>query len=169
MIRPVCACAFAAIAALLFARSGAAETIAKPDGTRFDLSPGTNAVPAENNVISLKAGTVRARMPEDGRKTVRPRIVTEAGTVMVMEGEAVVSVDELKTTRVSVHCGRASLTANGKTVEVGEGMGAQIVSSAAPAKATPLAVAPVWTPPEKRTVVVADPAADVALPSSLRE
>src|SRR5688500_4059317 len=76
-----------------------AEVITKPDGTRFDVAAGTKMTAAEHNVVKLDSGAVRARMPEDGKKTVRPRIVTDAATVMVMEGDALVSVDTAVTTR----------------------------------------------------------------------
>lgn len=144
--------------------AASAETITRPDGTRFDVAPGAKATPSENNVVKLESGAVRARMPEDGKKTVRPRIVTDAATVMVMEGESLVWVDEGKTTRVSVHRGTASITGRGTTTEVPDGFGVQIVKGAAPAKPKALPIAPVWSPPAKRTVVVSGPTADVALP-----
>lgn len=152
------------VLALALAHPASAEVISRPDGTRFDVSAGAKVTQADNNVVKLESGSVRARMPDDGRKTVRPRIVTEAATVMVLEGDVLVLHDEGKTTRVSVHRGRVSITAKGTTTEVPDGFGVQIVKGAAPAKPKPLAVAPVWSPPERRTFVVAEEAADVALP-----
>jgi hypothetical protein len=145
-------------------RPASAEVLTKPDGTRFDIAPGTKATPADNNVVKLESGAIRARMPEDGRKTVRPRVVTEAATVMVMEGDALVSVDDAKTTRVSVHRGGASITVRGRTTEVPDGFGIQIAKGAAATKAKPLPVAPVWSAPAKKTFVVGNPTADVTLP-----
>lgn len=141
-----------------------ADVLTKPDGTRFDVTTGAKVSQGENNVVKLESGSVRARMPDDGRKTVRPRIVTDAATVMVMEGDALVGHDEAKTTRVSVHRGRVAITAKGTTTEVPDGFGVRIVKGAAPAKPKPLAIAPVWSPPEKRTIVVAGEAADAAIP-----
>lgn len=153
-----------AIALFALARPAGAEVISKPDGTRFDVSPGAKITQAENNVVKLESGAVRARMPEDGRKTVRPRIVTEAATVMVLDGDAHVWHDEGKTTRVSVHRGRVSITAKGTTTEVPDGFGTQIVKGASPSKPKPLAVAPVWSAPERRTFVVSDPTTDISVP-----
>ena len=152
------------IAFLVTIRVASAEVITKPDGTRFDVAAGTKMTPADNNVVKLESGSLRARMPEDGKKTVRPRIVTDAATVMVMEGEALVSVDTTGTTRVSVHRGGASITAKGKATEIPDGVGVQIVKGAAPTKPKPLPIAPVWPTPARRTVVVSEPTADVTVP-----
>ena len=143
------------------ARPASADGITMPDGTRFDIAPSTKASPGANNVVKLESGAIRARMPEDGKKTVRPRVVTDAATVLVMEGEVLVSVDDAKTTRVSVHRGSAQITARGKTTDVADGFGVQIAKGGGATKPKTLSVAPVWPAPLKKTFVVSDPTADI--------
>lgn len=145
-------------------RPAFADGITMPDGTRFDIAQGTKASPGANNVVKLDAGSIRARMPEDGKKTVRPRVVTEAATVLVMGGDILVSVDDAKTTRVSVHRGTAQITARGKTTDVADGFGVQVAKGSGATKPKALPVAPVWPAPSKKTFVIGDPTADLQLP-----
>ena len=133
MSRPIVV-AIALLGSIAVTRPAYADGITKPDGTRFDIAPGTKAAPGDNNVIKHDAGAIRARMPEDGKKTVRPRVVTEAATVLVKEGDVLVSVDDAKTTRVSVHRGSAQITARGKTTDVPDGFGVQIAKGGATTK-----------------------------------
>jgi hypothetical protein len=48
-------------------------------------------------------------------------------------------------------------------VEIGDGFGVKVTKGGAPSKPSPLPIAPVWSGPERRTIVVTETAADATL------
>ena len=97
---------------------------------------------------TLVTGSLRARLSElAGRSADKPRVATDSGAVEMKSGEAQVSVDEKKTTRLAVYDGASTLTAQRKSVDVNSGFGSKAVTGRPPTPPKPLPDAPVWSTP----------------------
>lgn len=92
---------------------------------------------------TLVTGSLRARLSElSGRP---PRVVdTPAARVEIGGGEAKVSVDDKKTTRLAVHAGLSSIAAQKQSVVVTSGFGSRADEGKPPTPARPLPPAPLW-------------------------
>ncbi|MBX3231992.1 MAG: FecR domain-containing protein [Labilithrix sp.] len=95
---------------------------------------------------TLVTGSLRARLSElAGKGTDKPRVATEGGSVELKSGEAQVTVDDKKTTRVAVYEGSSTLQAQKKEVAVNEGFGSKADLGVAPTPPKPLPEAPSWS------------------------
>ena len=72
-------------------------------------------------------------------------IATDAAAVKVYDGEAQVSADAVKTTRLSVYRGSSAIDARGTRREVPRGFGSKAELGQAPTVPRPLPPAPTWT------------------------
>lgn len=93
---------------------------------------------------SLVTGNLRAWMSSGGKKPSVTAIDTPAAEVRVTSGEASVSSDVAKTTRLAVHAGTSTITAARTTREVTRGFGAKAELGHAPSSPRPLPTAPTW-------------------------
>ena len=103
----------------------------------------------------LLNGNLRSRLSElSGRSSVD----TDAGQVRLGAGEAQISVDASKTTRLAVYKGTSEVTALKKTVNVAQGFGSKTELGRAPSPPRPLPEAPRWKDGERVAVVGPTPA-----------
>ncbi|MBP9114433.1 MAG: FecR domain-containing protein, partial [Polyangiaceae bacterium] len=97
---------------------------------------------------TLVSGDLVARLGQlQGEAKAKPLVLkTQAGSVAVKEkgGEARISVDEKKTTRLASYKGASELTAQKKSVNVPEGFGSKADDGKAPTAPKALPAAPVW-------------------------
>lgn len=98
----------------------------------------------------LVTGNLRTFMAGAGTST---GVATDAANVRVHSGEAKVSTDATKTTRVAVYAGSSTIEARGTVREVTRGFGAKAVIGKAPEAPEPLPVAPTWTTPPESLLV----------------
>ncbi|OJY29099.1 MAG: hypothetical protein BGO98_42660 [Myxococcales bacterium 68-20] len=97
---------------------------------------------------TLVTGSLRARLSElAGGSADKHRVATDSGAVEMKNGEAQVSVDEKKTTRLAVYDGASKLTAQRKSVDVKSGFGSKAETGRPPTPPKPLPDAPVWSTP----------------------
>jgi hypothetical protein len=95
---------------------------------------------------TLVTGSLRARLSElAGKSPDKPRVATDSAEVAMKAGEAQVSVDEKKTTRLAVYDGGSTLTAQRKAVDVAGGFGSKAERGRPPTPPRPLPDAPVWS------------------------
>ncbi len=97
--------------------------------------------PAQTTLVT---GNLRAFMP-GARKDASAAVGTEAANVKVFDGEAQVSADPVKTTRLSVYGGSSTIDARGTTREVARGFGSKAELGRAPTVPRPLPPAPLWS------------------------
>jgi hypothetical protein len=108
--------------------------------------------------MTLVTGELRARLSElAGKRTSEPRVSTDAGVVAMKDGEAHVTIDEKKTTRVAVHRGGSTLTAQNKSVNVNDGYGSKAPKGSAPTPPQLLPPAPEWSAQAPEMVLSAAP------------
>lgn len=111
---------------------------------------------------TLVTGSLRARMSELAGRP--PRVVdTPSARVEVTAGEAKVSVDDKKTTRLAVHAGQSNVAAQKKTVPVAAGFGSKVDDGKPPAPPKPLPPAPVWDGAPPVVVTRADATEEITL------
>ncbi len=120
------------------------------------------AAPVSGAELTLVTGGLRARLGELAGESPAPaRVTTDSGVVAMKDGEAQVTSDEVKTTRVAVYRGGSSLTAQKKTVDVNDGFGSKAVKGRPPTPPAPLPPAPEWTT-AAASVVLSHAPAEVA-------
>lgn len=141
--------------------SSSAEITFK-DTTRLQLSEHTLVVilggssaqsstkQAAASDTTLLTGELHAHL---GALVGKPKPVVTPGARIEVGGESRVSVDEKKTTRLSVYQGKSTLASSGAKVEVNKGFGSKADLGKKPTKPKPLPVAPTWTTPAPRTLV----------------
>ncbi len=108
----------------------------------------TNAAASRTTAAeaTLVSGSLRARLSEiAGQKADKPKVATESGAVVIKSGEAQVSVDAQKATRLAVYSGGSTVTAQKKTVPVDDGFGSKAELGKVPTPPRPLPAAPVWS------------------------
>lgn len=111
---------------------------------------------------TLVTGSLRSRLSElAGKSPAKPRVATDSGSVELKSGEAQVTVDEKKTTRVAVYKGASALTAQKKSVEVADGFGSKADVGSAPTPPKPLPLAPEW-PAASTLAMITTPATDLS-------
>lgn len=93
---------------------------------------------------TLVTGNLRAFM-SGARKDVPAAVATDAAAVKVWSGEAQVSADAVKTTRLAVYAGSSTIDARGKTREVARGYGSKAELGKQPTPPRPLPPPPAWT------------------------
>jgi hypothetical protein len=93
---------------------------------------------------TLVSGALRTRLGDLTGKQAPKTITTDSGKVAVKAGESHISVDDKKTTRLSVHKGDAQISAQRVTVPVTAGFGSKAELGKAPTEAKPLPAPPVW-------------------------
>ena len=119
----------------------------------------TRTTAAEATLVS---GSLRARLSEiAGQKAEKPKIATESGAVVMKGGEAQVSVDAQKATRLAVYKGGSTVTAQKKTVPVEDGFGSKAEVGKIPTPPRPLPAAPVWSALPKALVLTEAEAGEV--------
>ena len=103
---------------------------------------------------TLVTGNLRAFMagaPASPSPSLAPRgpaaVATDAAAVKVYDGEAQISADAVKTTRLAVYRGSSAIDARGTRREVPRGFGSKAELGQAPTVPRPLPPAPVWTTP----------------------
>lgn len=95
--------------------------------------------------VTLVTGKLRSRFAElSGAKAPPAAIATESADVKVGPGEAQVTVDGAKATRLAVYTGQSSVTAQKKTVAVPNGFGSKAEKDKPPTPPRPLPPAPLW-------------------------
>jgi hypothetical protein len=110
---------------------------------------------------TLVTGSLRSRLSElAGKGPMSPRVATEGASVALQNGEAQVSVDDKKTTRVAVYKGATALRAQDKAVQVNDGYGSKADLGSPPTPPAPLPLAPLWAIPG-RLVVTTKPTTDL--------
>jgi hypothetical protein len=134
----------------------AAAVLAFPGASRFELGENTLivllgqrravAVPGVLPETSLLAGALRAHLAAgtDAQAGAIAKIRTDAAEVELHEGEAKVSVDATKSTRLAIYRGRSLLRAQQRTVEVPEGFAAAVKLGESPGEPRRLPAAPGW-------------------------
>lgn len=104
--------------------------------------------PAETQT-TLVTGNLRAFMagisPTPSSSRGPAAVATDAAAVKVYDGEAQVSADAVKTTRLSVYRGSSAIDARGTRREVPRGFGSKAELGQPPSVPRPLPPAPVWT------------------------
>lgn len=100
----------------------------------------------EPAATTLVTGNLRAFMagPRPGPRA-PVAVGTDAAAVKVYDGEAQVSADAVKTTRLAVYKGSSAIDARGTRREVARGFGSKAELGAPPTVPRPLPPAPVWT------------------------
>lgn len=94
---------------------------------------------------TLVTGNLRAFLGGANKQTA---VTTDAARVRVFDGNAQVSADARKTTRLAVYGGSGAIDASGKQREVSRGFGSKAEIGQPPTAPRPLPGAPVWmTPP----------------------
>jgi phage tail protein X len=100
---------------------------------------------------TLVTGNLRAFMAGTPSTPSSPRgpvaVGTDAAAVKVYDGEAQVSADAVKTTRLAVYRGSSAIDARGTRREVPRGFGSKAELGQQPSVPRPLPAAPVWTTP----------------------
>ncbi|MBX3188392.1 MAG: FecR domain-containing protein [Labilithrix sp.] len=91
----------------------------------------------------LVTGNLRAFMA--GAPGKAAGVGTDAATVKVYDGEAQVSADAVKTTRLAVYGGSSKIDARGRSHDVARGFGSKAELGRPPTPPRPLPVAPVWS------------------------
>ena len=125
----------------------------------------TNASATRTNAAeaTVVTGSLRARLSEiAGKKKDKPRVETPSGSVVMNDGEAKVSVDARRATRLAVYAGGSTVTAQKRTVPVSDGFGSKAEMGSAPTPPRPLPAAPVWTTSPGPLVLSDADVADVA-------
>ena len=108
--------------------------------------------------MTLVTGELRARLSElTGKRPAEPRVTTDSGVVAMKAGEAKVSTDEKKTTRVAVYQGGSTLTAQKKSVAVNDGFGSKAQTGSPPTPPQPLPPPPDWEASAPAFVVATAP------------
>jgi hypothetical protein len=102
----------------------------------------------------LVTGNLRAFLGGSG-KAGPANVATEAARVQVYQGEAQVSADEKKSTRVAVYRGSSAVDARGTRREVARGFGSKTELGQSPAPPRPLPPAPAWSKPPPLVLVEA--------------
>ena len=106
--------------------------------------------PAETQT-TLVTGNLRAFMAGGAASPSAPRgpaaVGTDAAAVKIYDGEAQVSADAVKTTRLAVYRGSSAIDARGTRREVPRGFGSKAELGQQPTVPRPLPPAPVWTTP----------------------
>lgn len=103
--------------------------------------------PSGDAPTTLVTGNLRAFMGGGPRTSSSPgstAIGTEAAAVKVYDGEAQVSADAVKTTRLAVYRGSSSIDARGTRREVARGFGSKAELGREPTVPRPLPAAPLW-------------------------
>lgn len=112
-------------------------------GSSAKKSPITPAASA-----SLLDGSVRARLSAlAGRLPDKPGVDTPSARIAMKEGEAQISVDPKKTTRLAVYSGGSTISAQKTTVSVDGGFGSKANDGSPPTPPRPLPAAPTWSAP----------------------
>jgi phage tail protein X len=100
---------------------------------------------------TLVTGNLRAFMAGVPPSPSSPRgaaaVATDAASVKIYDGEAQVSADAVKTTRLAVYRGSSAIDARGTRREVPRGFGSKAELGQQPTVPRPLPPAPVWTTP----------------------
>lgn len=112
---------------------------------------------------TLVTGSLRAHL---GALAGKPRplaLQTPSAQVALEPGEAQVAVDAEQTTRLSVHRGRARLSARSRSVDVPEQHGSKAPRGKPPTPPRPLPAAPIWTTPPPTYVLQQEPAPVIAV------
>jgi phage tail protein X len=91
---------------------------------------------------TLLTGNLRAFMARGSRAAA---IASDAAAVKVYEGEAQVSADPVKTTRLAVYKGSSAIDARGTRREVARGFGSKAELGREPTVPRPLPPAPLWS------------------------
>ncbi|MDB4933171.1 MAG: LysM domain protein [Labilithrix sp.] len=110
---------------------------ARSAAAKVDAASDTNATGA-----TLVTGNLRAFMPSAKKDA---SFGTEAAAVKVYQGEAQISADAVKTTRLAVYRGSSAIEARGTRREVARGFGSKAELGHAPTAPRPLPPAPVWS------------------------
>lgn len=97
--------------------------------------------PAQTTLVT---GNLRAFMAGT-RKDTSASVTTDAAHVKVYEGEAQVSADPAKTTRLAVYGGSSTIDARGAAREVARGYGSKAELGKVPTAPRPLPPAPQWS------------------------
>ena len=124
-----------------------------------------NARAARLNALesTLVTGSLRARLSElAGKGTAKPSVATSSGAVVLKDGEAQVTVDEKKTTRLAVYKGASTLTAQKKAVDVVDGFGSKAETGRGPTPPRPLPVAPTLQASAPLVVLATQDATDLS-------
>jgi len=112
-------------------------------GSSAKRSPITPAASA-----SLLDGSVRARLSAlAGRLPDKPAVDTPSARIAMKQGEAQISVDPKRTTRLAVYSGGSTISAQKATVAVEGGFGSKADDGSPPTPPRPLPAAPTWTAP----------------------
>ncbi len=106
------------------------------------LGDARSAAAKQSTETNLVTGSLRAFMKS---ASARAAIATEGARVRVVEGEAGVSADAKKTTRLAVYDGNSTITAARVEREVPTGFGSKAHLGQAPTVPKPLPPAPDWT------------------------
>jgi hypothetical protein len=100
----------------------------------------------EEPSATLVTGALRAFMPKaQAQRGGSTTVSTDAARVKVFDGEAQVSADPKKTTRVAVYKGSSAIDARGQTRDVGRGFGSKAEIGQTPTPPRPLPPPPHWT------------------------
>src|SRR4051812_14325142 len=97
--------------------------------------------PAQTTLVT---GNLRAFM-SGAKKDTSASVGTDAANVKVYDGEAQVSADAVKTTRLAVYGGSSTIDARGTTREVARGFGSKAELGRVPTLPRPLPPAPLWS------------------------
>jgi phage tail protein X len=102
---------------------------------------------SEPQATTLVTGNLRAFMAGGAPAGARAPVVvaTDAAGVKVYDGEAQVSADPVKTTRLAVYKGSSAIDARGTRREVARGFGSKAELGTQPTVPRPLPPAPVWS------------------------
>lgn len=111
---------------------------------------------------TLVTGSLRARLSELSGRPARV-VETPSARVEVGGGEAKVSVDDKKTTRLAVHAGLSSIAAQKKSVVVTSGFGSRADEGKPPTPPRPLPPAPAWDGAPSFVLLPGAPGEDVHL------
>lgn len=115
-----------------------------------------SAVRSSAGDTTLVNGSLRAHLGEFSEK--KSVIATPGARIDLGKGEAKVSVDEEKSTRLAVYTGTSALSSAGKTVAVKEGFGSKAKLNTPPTPPRPLPDAPGWSTAPPRTLLGLDTA-----------
>lgn len=112
-----------------------------------------------SNSASLVSGKLRAFLASTA-----PSLDVQSGSAhsTVGPGEAQVTVDDKKATRLAVYHGSSSVSASGKTVPVASGYGSKAEFQRAPTPPRPLPLAPAWSTPLAPLYLTDQPTIDVS-------
>jgi opacity protein-like surface antigen len=113
-----------------------------------------SAVRSSANDTTLVNGSLRAHLGDFAGK--QTTVATPGARVDLGKGEAKLSVDEEKSTRLAVYSGTSSLSSAGQTVAVKDGFGSKAKLGKPPTPPRPLPDAPAWTSAPPRTLIALD-------------